>query len=107
MLKARCPFADLARRLLAAVRMFQEVERVDVKLGGQLFDALEGQIAFAALQSACVGAVEAEHVGEGLLAQTTRLTDSAQILSHDPLKLAFGQELQPGRLLLDGLQTYK
>ena len=95
------------RRSLAVVWLAQQVEWVDADMGRDLLNALQRQVAFATFDAAHVRPVDAEHVGESLLAETTGEPVSAQVAPHRSLQIAFGQEPNAGRLLLDSLQTYK
>ncbi len=46
----------------------QQLERIDVDPAGDPLDRLQGQVALAALDTAHVGAVDADKIGEGFLA---------------------------------------
>ncbi len=54
-------------------------KRVDIELAGDALQAFEGQVALAALDAAHVGAVDAELVGERLLAEAAGLAVGAQV----------------------------
>ena len=70
-----------------------------------LLQALEGEVAFAALHSAHVGAVDAKNVCEGFLAQASLQPVGTQVPAHRLLEITNSHISQPGHLLLEGLQT--
>lgn len=82
----------------------QQHQRINARARGQSLEALQRQVAFASLHTAHVRAVNAEHIGEGFLAETARLADRTKVAPHGPLKVALHNENGVG-LLLDGLQT--
>jgi hypothetical protein len=84
----------------------QEHERIGVYSAGDALHALECQVALASLDAAHVGAVEAQDIGERLLAEATGLSKCSQVAAHRPLQIAFHVGNGLGSLL-DGLHTYK
>jgi hypothetical protein len=90
---------------LAAVGL-QQGDGIDVDALGDAFEAFEGEVAFAALYAAHVGAVDAEDVGECFLAEAAGLAVGAQVTADGSLQVAL--HAGNGRcLLLSGLQTYE
>ncbi len=67
----------------------QHRKRVYADTTRQALQALESEVALATLDAAHVGAVDAEHVREGLLAQAESLAMSPQVVANSPLKIAF------------------
>lgn len=67
----------------------QQRQRVDVRLVSDPLQALEGQVAFATLHAAQVGAVDAEQVGEGFLAETASVAVASEVLADGALEVAF------------------
>ena len=55
----------------------QQRQRIDVDAAGQPLQAAEGQIALAAFDSAHIRPVDAENLGESLLAQAAGLSKDA------------------------------
>jgi len=61
---------------------------------GEAFEALESEVAFASFEAAEVGAVDAEPVREGFLAQAQGESVGAQVLPHDALEIADGHAFE-------------
>jgi hypothetical protein len=79
-----------ARSLLwLALARLQQDERVDADLAGDALQALESQVALAALDAAHVGAVDAELVGEVLLAEALGLSVGPEVAADGALEVAF------------------
>ena len=85
--------------------LLQEPERFHPNLLGHLLQALESEVAFAALHSAHVGAVDAKNVCEGFLAQASLHPVGTQVPAHRLLEITNSHISQPDYLLLEGLQT--
>lgn len=68
----------------------QQVERVNIDLGGDSFDALEGEVALASLDTAHVGPMDLKDIGEGLLAQSAGLSNRPQVPADGALQVSFG-----------------
>ena len=85
--------------------LLQERQRLHPNLLCHLLQALEGEVAFAALHSAHVGAVDAKNVCEGFLAQASLQPVGTQVPAHRLLEITNSHISQPGHLLLEGLQT--
>lgn len=99
-LSRACPVSGLA-----AVGV-QQRDGIDVDPFGDAFEAFEGEVAFAALDAAHVGAMDAEDIGECFLTETLGLAVGPQVATDGSLKVAL--HAGNGRcLLLLGLQTYE
>ena len=85
--------------------LLQERQRLHPNLLRHLLQALEGEVAFAALHAAHVGAVDTKNVCEGFLAQASLQPVGTQVPAHRLLEIANSHISQPGYLLLEGLQT--
>ena len=85
--------------------LLQEPESLHPNLLRHLLQALEGEVAFTALHSAHVGAVDAKNVCEGFLAQASLQPVGTQVPAHRLLEITNSHASQPGHLLLEGLQT--
>ena len=83
----------------------QERQRLHPNLLCHLLQALEGEIAFAAFDTAHVGAVDAKDVCEGFLAQASLQPVGTQVPAHRLLEITNSHISQPGHLLLEGLHT--
>ena len=83
----------------------QQFPRLHPNLLGHLLQALEGEVALAALHSAHVGAVDTKNVCEGFLAQASLHPVGTQVPAHRLLEITNSHISQPGHLLLEGLQT--
>ena len=94
--RARCAHAGL---------LPQQPERLHPNLLCHLLQALEGEVAFTAFDSAHVGAVDAKDVCEGFLAQASLQPVGTQVPAHRLLEITNSHISQPGHLLLEGLQT--
>ncbi|MGH8961782.1 MAG: hypothetical protein ACRDWT_11435 [Jatrophihabitantaceae bacterium] len=84
----------------------QQLQGRDLESCGEAFDGLEGQVSFAALETAEVGAVDAEVVGEVLLTEAAFGSVRAQMFSDTALQISFHPR-DTRRLLLFSLQTYE
>ncbi len=84
----------------------QEIERIDLDARGDPLHGLQRQVPLAAFNPAHVGAVDAEDVGEGFLAEATLFAVAAEVATQRLLQVAF-HALKPEILLLEGLHTYK
>jgi hypothetical protein len=84
----------------------EQGERVGVDPGRDALQALERQVALAALDSAHVGAVDAELLGERLLAEALAFPVGPQVAANRLLEVAFHDWKAPVPLL-DSLHTYK
>jgi len=73
----RCP--------LGALRWLEQRQWLNVDAAGDALEALERQVALSSLDAAHVGAVDAELVGEGLLAEAAGLPVGAQVAPDAPL----------------------
>ena len=83
----------------------QERHSLHPNLLGHLLQALEGEVAFTALHSAHVSAVDAKDVCEGFLAQASLHAVGTQVPAHRLLEITNSHISQPGYLLLEGLHT--
>ena len=83
----------------------QQLPRLHPNLLCHLLQALEGEVAFTALDTAHVGAVDAKLVCEGFLAQASLHPVGTQVPAHRLLEITNSHISQPGHLLLEGLQT--
>lgn len=84
----------------------QQVERVGVEPLGDPLDRLEGEVALASLYASHVGAVDAQHVGESLLAERSRLAVGTKTHAKCALQVSFHALTLLAPLLLS-LQTYR
>ncbi|OJX98224.1 MAG: hypothetical protein BGO96_03220 [Micrococcales bacterium 73-15] len=73
---------------------------------GDPLERLQRQVPLAALDTAHVGPMDAEHVSELLLAQPALHPDQAQVLSDPSLQLTFHTDHVAGPLLMN-LQTHQ
>ncbi len=89
------------------VLLGEQVQRVHVEQVRYAFYGLEREVPLAAFQAAHVGAVHAEHEGEGFLTQCTAIPDRTQIAAQGSLQIALHSEIDSADLLLERLQTYK
>lgn len=64
-------------------------ERVETDPVGDALEALERQVAFAPFKPAHVGAVNADDMGEGFLAETACFAVGAQVVAYGLLQIAF------------------
>ena len=85
--------------------LLQETQYLHPNLLRHLLQALEGEVALAAFDSAHVGAVDAKLVCEGFLAQASLQPVGTQVPAHRLLEITNSHISQPGHLLLEGLQT--
>ena len=83
----------------------QERQGLPPNLHCHLLQALEGEVAFATLDTTHVGAVDAKLVCEGFLAQAPLQPVGTQVPAHRLLEITNSHVSQPGHLLLEGLQT--
>lgn len=83
----------------------QQLQRIHVDRRGEPLKASQGEVALTALQSAHVGAVDPDQVGEGLLGEAALQPVAAQVCTDGPLEVAFHPLNGSGPLLV-GLQTY-
>ena len=56
---------------------------------GDVLEALQGEVPFASFQSAHVGAVDADDLGEGFLGQATLQAVEPQVGAYDALEITF------------------
>ena len=84
----------------------EQIERVKLKPAGESLEGAKGQVAFASLETAEIGAVHAQHDRELLLRETSLQANLAQVSPNGPLQVAFHTSNRAA-LLLDGLQTYE
>ena len=89
----------------SSVLLLQQHPYLHPNLLCQSFQALECEVAFAAFDSAHVGAVDAKLVCEGFLAQASLQPVGTQVPAHRLLEITNSHITQPGYLLLEGLQT--
>lgn len=68
----------------------QQLERVNVDLGGDPLDALQRQIPLSSLDAAHVGPMDLKDIGEGLLAQSAGLSNRPQVPADGALQVSFG-----------------
>lgn len=87
--------SNAASRLLR-----QECQWIDPDLLSESFDRLEAEVPFPAFDGAEVGAVEAELVGEVLLADALILAVGAQVATKSLLQVTFHLPMASGRYLL-------
>ena len=85
--------------------LLQERQRLHPNLLRHLLQALEGEVAFAALDTAHVGTVDTKLVCEGFLAQASLQPVGTQVPAHRLLEITNSHISQPDHLLLEGLQT--
>ena len=83
----------------------QERQGLHPNLHCHLLQALEGEVAFAAFDTAHVGAVDTKDFCEGFLAQASLQPVGTQVPAHRLLEITNSHIPQPGYLLLEGLQT--
>jgi hypothetical protein len=74
----------MALQQLAALIDYKKVGRIDADLACDSLEALQGQVTLTALDRAHVGAMNAEHIGKGLLTETRCFAMGTQI-GPDPL----------------------
>ena len=67
----------------------EQTQRLLIELSRDPLDTLKRQVALAALKVAHVGAMEAEHVGERLLAQTPRFAIGQKVKAKGSLQITF------------------
>jgi hypothetical protein len=72
-----------------AVGRLQQAERVHAEPACEAFDAAQRQVVLAALEAADVGVVDAQQLGEGLLAEAALVPVRTKVARDGPLKLAF------------------
>lgn len=84
----------------------EQLHRVNLDDGGQAFQTLQCEVAFAAFEAAHVGPVDTDDVGEGFLGEAALLPVAAQVRADVPLEVAFHPSNGSGMILV-GLQTYK
>ena len=97
--------ADQGCKATSSALLLQQLPRLHPNLLCHLLQALEGEVAFAAFDTAHVGAVDAKLVCEGFLAQASLHAVGTQVPAHRLLKITNSHIPQPGHLLLEGLQT--
>ena len=85
--------------------LLQQLLRLHPNLLRHLLQALEGEVAFTAFDTAHVGAVYSKDVCEGFLAQASLQPVGTQVPAHRLLEITNSHNPQPGYLLLEGLQT--
>ena len=85
--------------------LLQELERLHPNLLCHLLQALEGEVAFPAFDTAHVGAMDTKLVCEGFLAQASLQPVGTQVPAHRLLEITNNHISQPDYLLLEGLQT--
>lgn len=73
------------KQVLGARGRPQQRERVDVDPAGDALDALQGEVAFAALNRAHVGAMYTYDISEGLLTESQAVAVGAQVAPEDAL----------------------
>jgi hypothetical protein len=88
------------------VSLPQKLVRLQAEAIGVTLQSLEGDVALTAFQSADVGPVYAEDVGESLLGQAAFLPVLPKVLAERSLEFSLHGPSVLG-LLLEGLQTYK
>ena len=76
----------------------QERQRLHPNLLCHLLQALEGEVAFAAFDTAHVGAMDAKLVCEGFLAQASLQPVGTQVPAHRLLEITNSHVSQPGHL---------
>jgi hypothetical protein len=74
---------------LGRVNRLEQRQRVEVDLAGDALQALERQVALAALDATHIGAVDAEFVGECLLAEALTFPVGTQVAPDRSLEIAF------------------
>lgn len=72
--------------------MTEQVEDRDAESVGDSLDRLQREVPFSALHAAQVGAVDAEDVREGLLAQAPPCSECSDSVPDRPLQLTFHRE---------------
>lgn len=100
---ARAETADFGLASLTRKRP-HESDRVLVQPGRDSLQAAQCEVAFATLDAAPVGPMNAYHLGELLLGQPTGFANAAQVGADSSLKFALHQR-NSGAALLKGLQT--
>lgn len=85
----------------------QQLPRIHLQHPRDPLQALQGQVPLATLYPAHVGAVDAEDVGEGFLAEAPFVTVGAEVPPYGLLEIAFRHAVETGWVLLVSLQTYK
>lgn len=79
---------------------------IDTQYPRDPFHGAQGEVAFAAFDTAQVSAVDTNDLGEGLLGQAAGFAVGPEVPAQCPLEVSFHacNRLRP---LLEGLQTYK
>lgn len=72
-----------------------------------MLERLQGQVPLTSFDRPEVRPVDAEHLSELLLAQTAPSPVRTEIAPNNALQISDGHAVDPGRLLLVGLHTYK
>ena len=85
----------------------QQVEWVEADYFGVAFDGGQGEVALAAFDTADVGAVHADQLGESFLGEPFGLAVGAEILADDALKISDCHVPKAHGMPLENLQTYK
>lgn len=85
----------------------KQVKRVDRDHGRETLNATQGKVPLPALDTAHVGTVHPDELGEGLLRQATSLAMGAEVAPESSLKFAFHDDDERRPPLLPGLHTYK
>jgi len=85
----------------------QKRQRLDLQLLGDSLEFDQREVPLAPLGSAHVGPVDAQHLGEGLLAQPARLAVGTKIVADVALQIALHEGKDGPAPLLDSLHTYK
>lgn len=84
----------------------QQEHRRHLEKGSEAFHAPQRQVALSALDTTDVGPVEADLMGERLLAQASSCADGSDVAPHDALQLAL-DTVDIEAPLLDGPRTYE
>jgi hypothetical protein len=74
---------------LAQWRLPQQFQRINIDQRGNPLERLQGQVALAPFQAAHIGAVDANEVCKGFLAETACLPVSPKIPANGALQITF------------------
>lgn len=84
----------------------QQIEWVEADCFGVAFDGGQGEVALATFDTADVGAVHADQLGESFLGEPFGLAVGAEILADDALQVSDCHVPKAHGMLLENLQTY-
>lgn len=100
------PLRRRAVRSWRLANLGEHLNAVTPDRAGDLLDRAKREVTLPSFDAAHVGAVDAELVGEGFLAETEGLAVAAQVASEDLLQLT-SHVIEPRVVLLEGLHTYE